>query len=131
MHDNKFGIMVVGCAITIAILSKLTFRQSTKYSTTFMKQIHRILSQCNQLYKMSMQDTDPLVQLMHINSAISYLNAVRVIVNDNTIQSITSRNISDYISRLETHQQNILSHISSQCPSLQPRGIYQEKTTWH
>lgn len=116
-----FSAIVVGVVILLATLSKWS-QNPRQYPRIFIKKIKSMVEQANRWNAMSRQDTQPLIQLIHCNYALCYVQIARSLANDIDIQSITGTDIGELHDYLEQCQNTAIQNIGIMAPTLKIDG---------
>jgi hypothetical protein len=115
--SSKIAVSVVGIIILLCIFSIWTDAQK-KFPKQVVTQLEKSKRQALQLYQMSVQDSNPLIALIHVNYALAYLHTVRAYGTPEEINKLLSVNVQEMIEVLEDVQQKAILTISQKCPSV-------------
>ena len=122
---GRIPLVVFGCVVLISVISKFTNSGSRKYSSHFINLLKSLTSQSVQFHNAALQDTNPLIGLMHANYALAYLMLVhRLGATDADVNRITNVDISELQLFLENDQKRAIQRITSTCPACKIDGVY-------
>lgn len=113
----KIAVSVVGIIIVLCIFSIWTDAQR-KFPKQVVTQLEKSKRQALQLYQMSVQDSNPLIALIHVNYALAYLHTIRAYGTPEEITNLLSMNVQETIEVLEDVQQKAIATISQKCPNI-------------
>mgnify|MGYP006102828815 FL=1 len=117
--DILSACVVMLVVILLAFVSKTT--QKRRHSTTeIVRASKELILQAQTWSKMSQQDQAMLFKLQHTVLALSYLNAARLLCNDDDILRHTNVNVHTTIRELETAQRKLMKKMTKQCTSTNP-----------
>ena len=96
-------------------------------SPTAAEMIEKLTRQAYRWYIASKQDEHPLVKILHANYAVGYVDALRTIAPDETVDKITKLHISKLADAASAEQDKALVMLASGCPELIPDDpVYRE-----
>ena len=124
------ALVVVGVLILVAFVSKWGGQRHKAYPPNVIKSCKRLVGQAARWGNAAVQDTVPLLKLVHVNYGMAYVRAARTLADDEELQRITQVDVRELYLLLETQQQDIIKEIIKQCPNLQPEGVYAVSTGW-
>ena len=123
------AIAVVLVIVFISLLSKWS-ESDKQYSKQFLKKIKYLIEQATRLNALAQQDTNPILQLVHCNSALMCAQIARGIAPDKDIESITGIDIHELVYYLEECQSYTIKNLGQQCPKVKIEGVYSIGSGW-
>lgn len=127
----KWGLIVVGTVVGIALMSKWTGSGTPQYSKKFISKVEHVVNKALKYHETAKQDTNPLISLVHATQALTFLTAARQIARDSDVERITGYHVADLEYALETDQRQAMEIVTSKCPDVKPSGVYDTTSTWN
>jgi len=109
----KFCIkLIIGLAIALVIASFLSSRSKSDedYSEMVVSGLQSTISQIKQWFLTAKQDANPLLALLHINTAQSLLQGVQNVISVADAQRLLHVDILDMKEELVSMEQKLLRH---------------------
>jgi hypothetical protein len=130
--QSRVAITVIIGMIAVALLSRWSASANTtpQYSTKFVKQLKRVVSQASKWHTTARQDSDPMISLIHANYALAYANVARALAPESGTEQLLGIRLNELIYYLEADQKRALQSLASQYPGLKPSGIYTTGNAW-
>lgn len=114
MEDSlKYGLFIFGLFIVLLFLVRWCNPRNDNTSTSTVDQLTQIIAQAQQWIFTAKQDSNPLVQFAHVNTALTKIHDVQQFKN----LKITE-NLNQMRQQAEEIQQQALSRIRQTCPNL-------------
>jgi hypothetical protein len=126
----KYAIGVVVVILVLSFIAKFSENEAKKYSPRFIKHIKNLVKYAAQWSTVAKQDENPLIALMHVNTALSYAYIARRLVPSKEVAKIANVNLDELIYVLEEEQMEAMQKINQYCPELQPEGVFAAYTGW-
>lgn len=126
----KCAVGVIVVTLALALLSKVNEKETRRYSPRFVRNLRTLVGQAAQWSTVAEQDHNPVLALMHVNTALAQGNVARRLVPHGEVRRLTGVDIDELIYALEQEQQNAMRRINQGCPSLQPEGAFVTHTGW-
>lgn len=124
-----YAFLIVGGVLLISLLSRWS-ETDKQYSESFLKKVKMLIEQSTRWNSTAQQDSNPVVQLMHCNYALSYAQIARNLVPDKDIETITGIDIHELIYYLEECQSYAIKNIGDNCPTVKVEGVYSAGSSW-
>lgn len=126
----KYALGAVVGVLALAVLARATESESRRYSPRFVQHVRSLVRAAAQRSSLGAQDDNPLVALMHVNSALAYAQAARRMVPSKEIERIAQVDLDELIFVLEEEQLACMRRINEIAPELQPDGVFAVHTGW-
>lgn len=126
----KFAIGAVLAVLVLSLLSRMSESSIRKYSPKFIKHVKNLVRYSSQWSTLAKQDQNPLMSLLHINTALSYAYVAKKLVPTKDIDRIANVNMDELIYLLEEEQMQAVQSVGEICPDLQPEGLFAVYTGW-
>ena len=132
LPQSKITLLVVVAVLVVALMSKWAGTEGgPTYSKRFLKQLNRIVQQSMKWHSSAMQDSDPLVRLIHANYALAYAQAARSFTGaDLSLERLSGVRVPDLMYALEDDQKKALQTVVNTCPQIRPTGMYTTGSAW-
>lgn len=121
----KYALIIVGVMIVITIISCCVRKKKGTTDILNPKSINdvqNILNQIRQMHLLSIQDSNPIVALMHSTSALSYYQllsgTILASLSPVDIQKLTDTNFSELHTYLRNAQQAAIVSFEKHIPEL-------------
>lgn len=121
--------LVVGAVVLIGLLSKWS-ETDKHYSKPFIRKLKYLIEQSTRWNAMAQQDTNPILQLIHCNYALSYAQIARSVSSDRDIENITGIDINELIYYLGECESYTIKNLGQQCPKIKVEGVYSLGSGW-
>jgi hypothetical protein len=116
--------------IVLSIIARSTFRSTKRYSPEVLRSVSHLMRDAARMHTMSAQDTNPVMSLMHIDSAIAYVKAARKILGAKEVGKVAKINVEEFLYMLEEQQQAAVQALMTTCPAAVPDNDNSERTGW-
>lgn len=120
---------VIAVIIVFIILSKSTQKKQT-YSAKIQTNVKFVTKEAARLQAASSQNTNVLLAVLDITSAVAYMKSLRRAFSSADITKISGINADEFINLLEEEQQKAIAKVMTQCPSMTPNTSSVDKTGW-
>jgi len=135
---RRFAITLVcaACAvllvIALAAISRALERREAdnRYPPALVDRFKSLVRFAAQRSAMSLQDQNPVVALLHANSALVHAQVARTLLPAADAQHIAEIDLDELILVLEEQQLDAMRQIHISCPRLQPNGVAAVATGW-
>ena len=123
----KYGGIVLGAFITLIILVRVSIPNSARWcatnnSTQMIQKIQTLLHKIRTWHLTSVQDSHPVLKLLHSTTALSYFQVLNNILLANIsvpeMEQLTGTRFSELQTYLENDQQAALHEVCKHCPQL-------------
>lgn len=121
--------IIIGGVILLALLSKWS-ENPNQYAKPFLKKVKMLVEQATRWNSLAQQDTNPIIQLIHCNYALSYAQVARNLVDNKDIESITGLDIGELCYYMEDCQAYAIQNIGNLAPNIKIEGVYSAGSGW-
>jgi hypothetical protein len=122
------GAIVV--VVALAAAGRWLAASSRTYPARVIAQARKLVQNAAQRATESMQDENPLMALMHVNSAIAYVSAARRMVPNDDLARMTGVDIDELARLLDDKQLQTMQRLHQACPDLMPEGVFSVQSGW-
>jgi hypothetical protein len=125
----KLSIMVLAGLVTLCLFSSWSDSHK-KFPKQVVQQMEKAKRQATQLYQMSIQDSNPMIALIHVNYALAYLHTIRSYGSPEQVNKLLAMNVQEMIDVIEDIQQKAIQTISQKCPALKTDSAFTITSGW-
>ena len=134
----RFCVALVCCVIVIVIvillasLSRALERRDTwaRYPPALVDRFSSLVRFAAQNSTIAAQDQNPVVALLHANSALAHAHVARTLLPARDAERIARIDLDELVLVLEEQQLDAMHRINRVCPSLQPDGVAAVASGW-
>jgi hypothetical protein len=126
----KWAAVAVAVVVILALVARLAGAGARRYSPRFVHDVRSLVRNAAQWSTTAAQDSNPLLALLHANTALSYAHVARRLVPAGDAERVADVNLDELVQVLEEQQMEAMRRIHDVCPNLQPDGVYAVATGW-
>ena len=131
MRWLRLGGSILLAVLLLALLSKWTFDTGRTYPRYILRRIQTLIRDAVHWNTTSMQDTNPLLALVHSTYAMAYLNTARHLVSDTDIDRMMGIQARELMYELQQHHDKLIAQLGTTYPELKPAtGTFGVHTGW-
>ena len=123
---------VVALVVALAALARAMERRDARarYPPALVDRFRSLVRYASQGSTIATQDQNPVVALLHANSALAHAHVARSLLPARDAEHLASVDLDELILALEEQQLYAMQRINGICPSLQPDGVAAVATGW-
>ena len=125
-----YALGALALLIAAALLARWVSSEHRSYPQRVVLQIKKLIQHASQWGLASIQDDNPLLSLMHVNTAIAYVAAARRMLPAEDIARITGADVDELSRVLDDKQLQAMQRIHQVCPTLLPEGVFAVHSGW-
>jgi hypothetical protein len=116
--DWKYAGGVLAFVTILSILSKSSQTTFDGTNVTTKKHIKNLVRQSEHWQNVALQNSNPVMQLLHISKALSYAKIARKLASEREVNKIAKADVNELIYDLEIAESNALAKLTQKYPEL-------------
>jgi len=125
-----YAIGIVVVVLVLAVVGKWLASETRSYPERVVTQTRKLVQHASQQALAAVQDDNPLMSLMHINTAIAYVAAARRMMSAGDLARVTGVDIDELSRMLDDRQLQVMQRLHQACPALLPEGVFAVHSDW-
>nr|UMO78909.1 hypothetical protein [Pandoravirus belohorizontensis] len=123
---------VVILVTVLALVARALERRDTRnrYPPALVDRFRSLVRHASQGSVITAQDQNPVVALLHANSALVHARVARSLLPAADAERLAGVNLDELVLVLEDQQLDAMQRINIACPELQPDGVAAVATGW-
>jgi len=121
--------VVVAVLVGLVTLSKWSAKSGTASKQT-QEAIQRLVTQAAQYGSSAAQDSSIVLRLLHVNYAVAYLRAAKLLASESELRQATSVDVFELQQALEDQQQAEIRLLATECPALKIDSNFSIAAGW-
>ncbi|AVK76894.1 hypothetical protein pmac_cds_206 [Pandoravirus macleodensis] len=123
---------IVLLVTTLALIGRALERRDARnrYPPALVDRFRSLVRHASQKSVVAAQDQNPVVALLHANSALEYARVARTLLPAAEAERIVAVDLDELVLMLEDQQLDAMQRIHAVCPALQPDGVAAVATGW-
>lgn len=123
---------IVLLVVVLALVARALERRDARnrYPPALVDRFRSLVRHASQGSVVTAQDQNPVVALLHANSALAYACVARSLLPAADAERLAGVNLDELVLVLEDQQLDAMQRINAVCPDLQPDGVAAVATGW-
>lgn len=123
---------IVLLVTVLALVGRALERRDARnrYPPALVDRFRSLVRHASQESVVAAQDQNPVVALLHANSALEYARVARSLLPAAEAERIVAVDLDELVLVLEDQQLEAMQRIHAVCPALQPDGVAAVATGW-